>query len=255
MKVLKILLALSIFTYSGAHFLVGAEATTPWVGFVTIDIEGKDGSADQLSIVGLGLVNPVEFQGVLTGVNGVSLSLDASLTDGQFNAYKTAPELKPAYYVEFLSGPDSEGMIVDIVSNGIDSIEVAQDVSSTLSGTESFVIREESTLGSVFGVDNSAGLLGGTSAGSADEVLLFNPTTKNFTSYFYKSGGLGGTGWRKAGSNDDQSNQAIYPDEGVLVKRKTTGDLSFKHLGISKVWTGVGTCRRWAQCRRCPVPG
>ena len=75
MNVLKILLALSILTFSGAQFASAADAVTEAVGFTTLTIDG-----DSLNFIGLSMVNAVEFQGVVDSVNGdtVTFTGDAS---------------------------------------------------------------------------------------------------------------------------------------------------------------------------------
>jgi hypothetical protein len=63
-------------------------------------------------------------------------------------------------------------------------------------------------------------LVGGTSA-SADQLLIFNPATQSYTTYYFKTSGGGGTGWRStASSSVDQSGTVLAVGQSFLVNRK-----------------------------------
>jgi hypothetical protein len=60
-------------------------------------------------------------------------------------------------------------------------------------------------------------ITGGTGPGAADIVYLEN--AGELTGYYYKTGGLGGTGWRALGDNSaDQGAAAIAPGKALLFK-------------------------------------
>jgi uncharacterized protein (TIGR02597 family) len=61
---------------------------------------------------------------------------------------------------------------------------------------------------------------GGTGSASADVVYLENGGV--LTGYFFKSGGLGGTGWRRTDSPSgaDQSGVVLAPGKGILFKEQ-----------------------------------
>ena len=114
------------------------------------------------------------------------------------------------------------GLFVDIISNSENQLVLADDISSyLLEGNETFLIREHKTIASVFGENNSAGLQGGATAGSSDEILLWNPILQSFDSYFYST-----VFSRWAPSTDpfngDASNEIIYVDQGIVVLRKAS---------------------------------
>ena len=63
-----------------------------------------------------------------------------------------------------------------------------------------------------------SGLAGGSSS-TADQVLILNPATGAFTSYYWSTGGAVGVGWRSTGSTD-QGNTPIPLGQSLLIVRK-----------------------------------
>ncbi len=77
------------------------------------------------------------------------------------------------------------------------------------------------TLSGVFGANNEAGLVGGSSAGSADNILVFDDSG-SISTYYYKNAGLiGGTGWRSSSSpiTDQASTVIASPGKMFLINR------------------------------------
>lgn len=66
--------------------------------------------------------------------------------------------------------------------------------------------------------NSSTGLLGATSANSADLVLFWNGS--GYTQYYYSTGGISGTGWRQVGVVGTDQASAAIPDGSFLVMRK-----------------------------------
>ena len=68
----------------------------------------------------------------------------------------------------------------------------------------------------------TTGLLGGSSAATADNVLIFNATTNTYTTYYYKNAGaVGGTGWRTSASNSVDVSSTILPSiSAILIQRR-----------------------------------
>lgn len=63
----------------------------------------------------------------------------------------------------------------------------------------------------------SDNITGGTGPGAADIVYL--ESSGELTGYYYKTGGLGGTGWRALGDNvTDQGSVTIAPGKAILFK-------------------------------------
>lgn len=72
-----------------------------------------------------------------------------------------------------------------------------------------------------FYTGSTTGLSGSNAISSADEVRRW--TGSSWESFYFKSSGLGGTGWRTAASSSlDRSSQIITPGEALIIYRKTT---------------------------------
>src|SRR5205823_4659027 len=67
------------------------------------------------------------------------------------------------------------------------------------------------------------------------EILIYNPATGLYTTYFYKTLGLGGTGRRStASSSFNQANAQLDLTQGILIKRKQGSNLEIKIFGTVK---------------------
>src|SRR5260370_37244854 len=120
--------------------------------------------------------------------------------------------LKKYWYTYFVTGPKT--------------LTTYDDLSSLLTGGELYRIRRHRTLGDVLGENNESGLAGGPSVSEADEVMVLNPVTQTFLTFYFKTGGFGGTGWRSAADAvTDASGTTLYPDQGVLIVRKVAGNI------------------------------
>jgi uncharacterized protein (TIGR02597 family) len=200
-------------------------------GFMTLTIKGHGGVAPSaLSFIGLGLTRPVVCQGSLESVAPNAITDEhASWVDDQFNG------ANEAHYLEITSGP-AAGVLTEILDTdaGTKTLILADDLSTVLTGSETFKIRKYWTLASLFGAQNQAGLGSGSNV-TADQVLIFDSLTGLYTTYFYKTVGLGGTGWRStASSSKDESNAKLDLTRGLLIQRKQPGDLKVKVFGAVK---------------------
>lgn len=202
-------------------------ATDP-VGYVTVTVDGDT----SYNFVALPLVNSPDFSGQAASVGATTVTVAGTpWAPGDYDS---------SYFVEITSnggtdGGDAKGLLVDVVSNTANELTLADDVSSfTFEGDETFTIREHETIGSVFGVNNSAGLQGGTGGGSSDEILLWNPVSQGFSSYFYN---VALTRWAPTTNpfGADASGEILYPDQGVVILRKAAGQASFVVAGAVKV--------------------
>lgn len=197
----------------------GAACTEP-VGFVTLTANpSSDGVNKKISLIGLGLFNAVEFQGPIDSVNGSVLGV-TGIQAGQFDEF---------YFVQIASG-DNSGIMVDIVSTSIDSVTLAQDLSTMVSVGNIIKIRKHHTMASVFGTSNEMGLVTGTNPIAADIIQIFGPDESK-TLFFL----TGANVWTDGIFN--LNNLIIYPDQGLLFRRIGTESASIKLLGSVKTDT------------------
>ncbi|WP_309396949.1 hypothetical protein [Cerasicoccus maritimus] len=205
-------------------------ATTDVMGGIVVTIQGDD----SYNFISVPFVNSPAFVGQATG--GSATTLDCS------TASWTVDEFATNYFVEITSAGTGdtglgEGLMVDIVSNTATQLTLADDISSySLEGDETFTIREHATLSSLFGENNSAGLLGGSTAGAADEVRLWSPSEQKFYTYFYSTIY---NRWAPSSApfTEDSSDEIVYSDQGVVIYRKGAGTLDLVLSGAVK--TGV----------------
>lgn len=187
------------------------------VGQVKLTVSGTGGAGTSaISVLGVPLENPVDAEGILTGVAA------NTLTDS--SASWTPDAFANTHYVQITSGT-YVGISATITGNTATELTTAGDISSLLIGDEPFEIRAYTTLADVFGAANEAGLDGGTSAALADEVLIYNGV--GFDIYYYQQGAaFGGDGWRNAvNAFDDQSGISLPIGASIILKRKQVVDL------------------------------
>lgn len=201
-------------------------ATDP-VGYVTVDIKGNN----KYNFISAPLVNEISYTGRAASISSSTVSISESSWD---------TDEYVGQYIEFTSAGSGNtggghGLFVDIISNSENQLVLADDISSySLEGDETFVIREYATIASVFGINNSAGLQGGSNAGVADEILLWDPLGQKFDSYFYNS-----ILSRWASSTDpfgtDASNVVLYPDQGIVIFSRSGSQNSLTISGAVKL--------------------
>jgi uncharacterized protein (TIGR02597 family) len=216
--------------------LTDKTAATDPVGFITLPIAGASRSgARAFSFLGISLMNPVSYQGKIT------LSGNHSVTD--VNAVWTANEFNGAngeFFIEIVSGPHA-GLMTDILATNVigKTLTTYDDLSPLLTGGELYRIRRHRTLRDVFGEDDET-LTGGASVSEADEVLVLNPVTQTFLTFYFKKGGFGGTGWRSAtDAVTDAAGTTLYPDQGVLIVRKVPGNITLILAGTVKTGSTI----------------
>ncbi len=213
----------------GTPLYAQTTATTDPVGFITLDIAGTGGTGpNAISFKGLGLTRPVEYQGSAETVDTASLTdNEATWTDNQFAG------ANGKFYVEITSGAGA-GTTYDIVGTNAatKTLTLGQNLATGVTGGATFKVRKHWTLASVFGAANESGLGGGT-ATTADQILIWNGTSYDI--YYYQTAGIGGTGWRKAGAQTvDASSAVIYPEDGLLIKRQQSTPVNVVLMGAVK---------------------
>ena len=223
-------LAAGILLTSITSILAQTTATTDPVGFITLGVNGTGGVGQEaLSFRGLGLTRAVEYQGSAETVGTNTLvDNEATWTENQFNG------ANGSFFVEIITGSGA-GAIYDISGTTAASktITLAQNLAAGTAAPVTFKVRKHWTIGSVFGPANESGL-GGGAQGEADEVLIFNPATGAFQTFYYKVGGIGGNGWRNSGTGAVATDHVIYPDDGLLIRRRQSSSVNVVLLGAVK---------------------
>lgn len=101
-------------------------------------------------------------------------------------------------------------------------VDGVTNINLTLSVGDTCEVLAANTLGSIFGTAaNPPTLQAGSTAGTADNVLIFNGFTW-VTYYWTGSVGTPANIWKQAG-NIDRSGVVIYPDEAVFAIRRAVG--------------------------------
>ncbi len=200
------------------------------VGFISHTIVGTNGiSGPAYSLLGLGMTQLVTNRGVITATAGTKLTVNNTLPAAGFNSGANGP----LYFIEVTSGATA-GVNEDIVSNDTTSVFTATDVSSLMPATSTYKIYPHWTIAKVFGPANEAGL------NTADQILIQNPLTQAFTTYFFSTGGKAGVGWRNPGTGaDDKATVPLYIDQGVLLKRALANTITNKLVGAVKLGAGA----------------
>jgi hypothetical protein len=207
-------------------------AVTDPVGFITLNVQGTGGSgSNALSFLGLGFTQVISYQAMFSSASGTTLT-DSSTTwvDNQFNG------ANGTFYVELISGSGA-GRTSNIVSTSGTgkSITTAVNLSSFVASGTGYKIRKNWTVATVFGPNNEAGLQGGTSS-TADQILVYNPANGQYTTYYYKTSGVGGIGWRTTASTSaNASNSPFNPTDGILIKRQQSSTVGFALAGAVKL--------------------
>ena len=206
--------------------------TTDPAGFTILAVTGAVSSVSpSYSYLGLGMANAVCYKGTVTSFAAQSIAdTGAVWNENQFNG------TGGGCYIEIVSGSHA-GLTTDIVATNATTktLTTEDDLSAYLAGGEIYKIRRHRTIGDIFGVDNKAGLNGGLTVSVADEIRVLNPVTQAYLTYYYQTGGTGGTGWRS--STDpatDASSTPLYLDQGVILCRKVSGNLSLPLTGMVK---------------------
>ena len=201
-----------------------------WVG-TSSTIQGNGGSSSKVSVFSQRMVRPLESAGTVSLVqNAVLTDTNSTWSDSQFGT-KGVPA-----YVEF-----DNGWMADIVdcSAANHTLTLAGSLGSAAATGDAYRIRKHFTVASMFGTNNETGLKAGLNPNSSDNVLLQVPQTQQTLVIFYYDDGTY-HGWLNA-SFLPADNQIIYPEQGVMVRRRVAQDASLYLVGPVKVGTTVVT--------------
>ncbi len=204
-------------------------ATDP-VGYITVPIAGTGGTnSPAYTFLGLSMIRDFSYQGVLTSVGANSLTdTNANWAEDQFNG------TNGSFTVEIASG-NNEGVqttILDTLASS-DTLQTADDISPSAAVGDSYKIYKNWTIGSVFGVSNSAGLAGGN-VSTADLLMIWNGVGTD--KFYYKTSGVGGTGWRNATNIvQDASTAPLLLEQGIMIRRQAGTSTNITIVGAVKV--------------------
>ena len=218
----------------------GSELPT---GFANISIAAGSGTAKKTTLISIPLLEDVNITGSktgrITGVGSNTLTVaGAGWTAGALSAPATP------YLIEITSGAATGHMLLvsTATANTADTVTIdAGEVSrvgnlTTLGITadattgDTFRIWPADTLGSFFGTPETTGILGGSSAATADTIALV--VGGSASTYFYNTA-LTPPRWARVGlgGSTDQSNVVIPPYAGVQYARLGATALEFRVLG------------------------
>lgn len=228
--------------------LAAQTPTTNPVGAIKLKILAAPyGGGEQLSFRALSLSRPVESQGVAgtaanSGANSKLTDPRATWTTNQFNPAAATSETA-TYYVEIVRPAEAaaavpgEGITFDILQtdSATKTITLAGNLPTGVPGTQvSYRIRKYWTIADIFGATNRAGL-GAGALGQADEILIYSPATGQFSTYYYKLDVTNGNSWRNAATGAEAGGQKIYPEDGIVIRRRQTSDLPVNLVGAVKL--------------------
>jgi uncharacterized protein (TIGR02597 family) len=203
------------------------------VGFITLTAEGTSGpgSSPALSFWGLGMTPIVALRGVITSSTSNQIGI-AGLTAGAFNP---GPQGN-LYYIEDIGSNNTAviGVSDDVVANDANFVYTLANDGFAVG--DQVKIYPHWTLASALGATDAAGLQPG-SATTADQVLVQNPNTQLYATYYYATASKSiGAGWKKSGGgNTDYSQLPLYQDQGILISRQQSTNLSVQLVGAVKL--------------------
>ncbi len=206
--------------------IFGTDVTTsePLIGTAT-RLAGNGGVGVKDTLFSQRLITPLGYAGTISQLGVGTLSdTNAGWTNNQFNG------TNGAFYVEL-----TNGWMVDITNTdaGSQTLGLAGDVRAVIAAGTPYVVRKHFTVGSLFGPTNQTGLAAGLNPSGADNIFLVIPQTQQTMTIFYYSGGAGTQGWYRA-DYSPAGDQVVYPEQGLMVRRKTSGDLLMSLAGPVK---------------------
>ena len=223
-------LCLASLLSGSAAFAQTTVATDP-VGFINITVQGGTLAQPTVNLVSPTLTNPIVFQGTIASISGTTINVNgASWTAGAgFNGDSTN-----TYYAEVFNTTNHPGALSDILTTGSSSVTTHDNLSAFASAGDSIRIRQHVTINQFLGANNTYGLLGSGDSSTADSILVYSGDTQ--TTYWYYTGtppGLSDAGWYDLNGNPAGS-VTIAPSEGVLIRRRGTGNVTITATGTVK---------------------
>jgi len=208
---------------AAAAFLARATAaeefsTTP-VGVTTVSIPGGGAT----SVIGINLIEKPAYVGRASAVGANTVNV----TSADFTQSLTAGR---AYALLITGGPNA-GVNTPVTDWTSTQLTVSDDLAGLLAPDQDpFQLQVLPTISEIFGTGGE--VLAGGAAASADLVIVRDPDGPGELSLFYSTGGLPGVGWRAVGKGaSDYANFPIYFTDGMFIKKKSAGAVSFEEAG------------------------
>jgi hypothetical protein len=204
---------------------IGAAVETvseSFVGSLT-SIPGVQGTGERISLFSLRAVRPALYSGKISSVG------TTTITDNGANWISAQFAGRGALYAEFDSGLEADIQQVSFASK---ILSFSGPLPPSLTAGVAYRIRQHHTVAEVFGSANQAGLLAGPNSTDAESIRHFIPETQQTRSYFYLNFD-GFIGW-VTHDYSPASNVVIYPEQGLMVRRVRTGNLTITTSGPLK---------------------
>lgn len=196
---------------------VGSAVTIP--GLDT----GSEPGTERIGLFSLRAVRPAIYAGKVSSVGSITITdAGANWAAAQFNG-------RGALYAEFDSGVEADIQQVSFASK---TLSFSGPLPPSVTPGTPFRIREHHTVAKLFGTVNQAGLLAGANSDVAEQIMHFLPESQRARIYFYLNfNGL--TGWVQQ-DYSAASNIVIYPEQGLMIKRRTAAALTLSWSGPLK---------------------
>ena len=168
-------------------------------------------------------VRPILSAGTVASVSyAVINDTNAAFINGQFGTNGMAS------YVEF-----DNGSMVDIADASAQTVALAASTGNTASVGDAYRIRAHFTIASIFGTNNEVSLLPGLNPATADNIIIHVPETQQTITVFYYPNAPY-AGWYHADFTP-AGDQVVYPEEGLMVRRKASTDAHVYLCGPIKI--------------------
>jgi hypothetical protein len=188
-------------------------------------LQGNGGSGARNTLFSQRLVAPLSYAGTVTRLGAGTLTdTNAPWTGNQFNG------TNGTFYAAF-----TNGWTVDITNTDASTrtLGLAGDVRAVATVGAPYSIRRHLTIAALFGPTNQVGLAAGPNPSTADNILLTIPESQQTMTIFYFDDGSGTRGWFRADFSS-AADQVVYPEQGLVVRRQSAGDLLLALAGPIK---------------------
>ena len=203
--------ALALGCAIGSSFLSAAVTTDP-VGYVTETL-----SAGSFNVLGSNLSNEIVARGVLESAT------DTTITD-QDALFTDTLSVDDSYFIRLISDDENLGINTTVSVENATTLVTGDNLTAFVSSTTAYEIRRVVTISDLFGVENSAELLGAQAGDTSLADIIWVPNQSGgYTKVYYNETARAfpplSVGWKSTASgNDDASDEPVYYTSAVLVE-------------------------------------